>query len=439
VELDEKIRQAHARDLLDKGDAQSDDERALEQYEQARTYVSDIETTRKIRGASFRIWSRRAEKHQGGDWAQAGAGWARAAEFADESQREAAESSRKFCGTFANGVRARSNGDWAQALGLFKELARDPRGYADAIEKEIKRAGEALAMAAEAERDQVRKDFEALQAQARAARGRLAWAEAKAVLDRMNDPKFSSMSREKTADVLRDVEDALTAPPGMVYVPAGDFLMGDAGPRAREIEGPPCSVSVAAFYIDLRETTVGEYAEFLKALEGGGAQAGGPKDEPPGKSHVPDDWEAQKERPGDPVTGVDWWDAAGYAAWRKKRLPTEAEWEKAAGFDLQGRRAYPWGPEYRKEGGASFLGCEAMGGGVIEWTACWFDKYPGSPASHFEFGKKKKVLRGGVLLAEDSERDARVTHRKWYPPSYRSRRIGFRCVKDIREIKQEDR
>jgi iron(II)-dependent oxidoreductase len=160
---------------------------------------------------------------------------------------------------------------------------------------------------------------------------------------------------------------------------------------------------------------------------------------PPGKSLVPDAWEDQKGRAGEPVTGVDWWDAAAYAAWRKKRLPTEAEWEKAAGFDLQGRRAYPWGQEYRKEGGPGFLGCEDMGGGVIEWTASWFDKYPGSPASHFDFGRKKRVLRGGVLLAEDSARDARVTHRKWYPPSYRSRRIGFRCARDIREIKEEDR
>jgi iron(II)-dependent oxidoreductase len=225
----------------------------------------------------------------------------------------------------------------------------------------------------------------------------------------------------------------------MVYVPAGEFQMGDAGPRAREIEGPAYAVTLPAFYIDLRETTVGEYAEFLKALEGGASVAGGPRDVPSGKSHAPDGWEDQKGNPGDPVTGVDWWDAAVFAAWKKKKLPSEAEWEKAAGFDPQGRRAYPWGQEYRKEGGPGFLGCEAMGGGVIEWTSSWFDKYPGSPASHFDFGLKKRVLRGGVLLAEDSARDARVTHRKWYPPTYRSRRIGFRCAKDIRETKEDER
>ena len=440
TDLDEKINQARARDLLDKGDAQTDDERALEHYAQALTYVNDPEIARKVRGASFRIWSRRAERHQGADWAQAAECWSKAAGFAEEDQKASVEANGKFCLAYAEALRARLGGDWKRALELFRELAREPRGHADAIEKEIRKAEEALAAEAEAERERARKEFADLAAQLKAVHGRLAWDEVLEIGRRLEDPKFSGIPREEIRSMVQEARVARAAPPGMVYVPPGEFLMGDPDPRAPAVEGPPGKVVVKGFYIDLRETTVGEYGEFLRALESsGGHHPGCPKDEPAGKSHVPEGWEGQKDRPEAPVVGVDWWDAASCAAWRKKRLPTEAEWERAAGFEPGGRRLYPWGNAYRKEGGRSFLGCEGMGDGVIEWTGGTFDRYPWSPATHFDFGRKK-ALRGGVLLAEFAERDARVTHRHSYPPSYRSKMIGFRCARDLSESQlQEER
>jgi iron(II)-dependent oxidoreductase len=184
-------------------------------------------------------------------------------------------------------------------------------------------------------------------------------------------------------------------------------------------------------YIDEREVRVADYAEFVKALDSFGHTPACLKDEPPNKKHLPEDWENQKAE--DAVVGVDWWDAASYAAWRKKRLPRETEWERAAGFDPAGRRLYPWGAKYQKDGGKSYLGIDGMGSGVIEWTADWFQKYPWSKAEHPDFGEKRRVVRGGVLLQEDALESTKVTYRYWYLPMYRSRKLGFRCVQDMPE------
>jgi formylglycine-generating enzyme required for sulfatase activity len=54
-------------------------------------------------------------------------------------------------------------------------------------------------------------------------------------------------------------------------------------------------------------------------------------------------------KPNHPAVHVSWNDAAAYAAWAGKRLPTEAEWEKAARGGLVQAR-FPWGDEFTPRG-----------------------------------------------------------------------------------------
>jgi len=157
------------------------------------------------------------------------------------------------------------------------------------------------------------------------------------------------------------------------------------------------------------------------------------------------------------VVHVSFHEAAAYAAWAGKRLPTEPEWEKAARFDpATGRsRRYPWGDEDPSPeranldqrhlqpapvgaypAGASPLGVHQLIGDVWEWTSSDFTPYPGFAAFPYDeyslvfFGADYKVLRGGsfgtVAVA------CRGTFRNWDYPIRRQIFAGFRCARDPR-------
>jgi formylglycine-generating enzyme required for sulfatase activity len=93
----------------------------------------------------------------------------------------------------------------------------------------------------------------------------------------------------------------------MVLIPAGEFLMGE--------EKRP--VQLKAFYIDKCPVTNAEYKRFLDA-----------SGHPPPMMWVRGMYAQGKDN--HPVTQVNWSDAAAYAKWGDKRLPTDEEWEKAA-------------------------------------------------------------------------------------------------------------
>lgn len=228
-----------------------------------------------------------------------------------------------------------------------------------------------------------------------------------------------------------------TAPPVtdiMIEVPAGPFTMGsDTGEGD---ETPAHEVDLPAFEIDKFEVTNADFAQFVEAT---GYQTDAEKE---GRSK---NWRnAAKGKDNHPVVYVSWNDAVAYCEWLGKRLPTEAEWEKAArGTD---KRMYPWGNEWApakanvKEtglrgtavvgsfgAGASPYGVEDMAGNVWEWTADWYQPYPGSTYRTQYFGERFKVVRGGGWF--EMADAVRTTNRDLTSANAANDDMGFRCAR----------
>jgi formylglycine-generating enzyme required for sulfatase activity len=237
---------------------------------------------------------------------------------------------------------------------------------------------------------------------------------------------------------------------GMVLIPGGPFTMGaDArdgrvGVQIGVDSLPRHEVVVAPFWIDRTEVTHAAYREFVAAT---GRRP--PQDPHSAKFYQWKDGEVPAGMETHPVVYVDWHDADAYCTWKGKRLPTEAEWEKAArGTD---GRTFPWGEGFDKawcntretalgwttpvgamDHDKSPYGVMDMCGNVSEWTADWYQAYPGSDLKRGTFGEKYKVVRGGSWLLVH-EPFSRVTNRTLaFEPIKRHRGIGFRCAAGAR-------
>ena len=113
--------------------------------------------------------------------------------------------------------------------------------------------------------------------------------------------------------------------------------------------------------------------------------------------------------PDAPVMHVSFFEAAAYATWAGKRLPTEFEWEACAKqFDF---------------------------GQVWEWTRSSYDPYPGfkpfaGAASEYngKFMVGQMVLRGGSFATPPGH--ARATYRNFFNPSARWQFSGLRLAED---------
>ena len=233
----------------------------------------------------------------------------------------------------------------------------------------------------------------------------------------------------------------------MVYVPAGEFVMGSEGVFLDE--QPVHTLYLDGFWIDRTEVTNGQYR--LCVEEG--------VCDPPLEieSAFVVTLDTCYDRPicaNYPVVSVTWYDAETYCSWAGKRLPTEAEWEKAArGTD---GRTYPWGNEFdqtrllsaiegwgRHSGeldvglhpsGASPYGALDMAGNVWEWVADWYDEgyYQRSPYRN-PLGPDSgthKVVRGGAW--DSRSMHVRCSRRDRLDPGRHYGEVGFRCVGDAR-------
>lgn len=114
--------------------------------------------------------------------------------------------------------------------------------------------------------------------------------------------------------------------PGMVLIPAGTH-----SPILRGKDEPE-KVAVAAFWLDERPVTNGEFLEFVRANARWQRTRVSPLFAEQGYLS---NWAGELEPgplapAGAPVICVSWFAARAYAAWRGKRLPTTAEWERAA-------------------------------------------------------------------------------------------------------------
>ena len=316
-------------------------------------------------------------------------------------------------------------------------------------------------------------------------------------------------------------------PKGMVWIPGGEFSMGSniEDESLCSIKGvtkdaaPIHQVYVDGFYMDKTEVTNDQFEAFVKAT--GYVTLAEKKPTPEEYPGVPlenliagsavftptptkvalndymqwwtykggADWRhpegaesSIKGKGNYPVVQVSWEDAAAYAKWAGKRLPTEAEWEFAARGGKKGE-LYAWGNTLKPKGkfqaniyqgkfplekgdtgedgfigiaptaqyAPNGYGLYDVGGNVWEWTNDWYsDVYynelskkggviknpqgPSTTCDPTEPGAAKKVQRGGSFLCTDQYCTRYMVGTRG-KGEYNSpaNHLGFRCVQDIKK------
>jgi formylglycine-generating enzyme len=312
----------------------------------------------------------------------------------------------------------------------------------------------------------------------------------------------------------------------MVWIPGGEFSMGSNHPDSKKDEKPSHRVKVDGFWMDVTPVTNRQFKEFVDATAYITTAEKAPSLEeimsqvPPGTAPpsaellVPASlvfkpttgpvslksnrawWEWKpgaswkhplgpdstiENKEDHPVVQVSWFDAAAYAQWAGKRLPTEAEWEFAA-YGGQKDILYVWGNDefseenpqiniwqgefpYKSTKTNGYMGTTPvktyksnpyglydMAGNVWQWCLDLYNVSYYSEAAKKEISvnptgsttsydpeepfAKKHVHRGGSFLCHRSYcKGYRITARMKTCPDTSLNHLGFRCVmtKEMKE------
>ncbi|MCB1315304.1 MAG: SUMF1/EgtB/PvdO family nonheme iron enzyme [Leptospiraceae bacterium] len=250
----------------------------------------------------------------------------------------------------------------------------------------------------------------------------------------------------------------------MVYIPDDIVVFGQGDNATRDNFNPyfyyrdgQHVVELQAFYMDKYEVTNREYSIFCQKTGHSYPSAWRNGEYPAGK--------------GDhPITVASFADAQAYAQWSGKRLPTELEWELAARGGLKWMvrngnngqsdlhatpNLYPTGNTFdpdicntlesgvgdtrsvyapATEKDKSVYGVVGMCGNAREWTASWYQAYPGHRLRNARAttGYVFRVIRGGSFY--QNREYARSNFRDYggFPTPDSDFSAGFRLVTEAR-------
>jgi formylglycine-generating enzyme required for sulfatase activity len=283
-------------------------------------------------------------------------------------------------------------------------------------------------------------------------------------------PFDAAAARQRQVDLGLPSELQLSVAPEvnleLVLIPAGEFILGDAGGEADE--SPECHVKVdRPFYLGRYEVTNAEFAAF-RAGHDSGVISQTNKDQ--NERGIPVD------APRQPAVRVTWNDAVAFCDWLSQRtgrkcvLPTEVQWEWACRAGTASPLYYgnlntdfghfanladatlaqfargdspPWHPKDNRFHDNALVtapvgsfapnvwGLSDMIGNAAEWTCSDYEPYPYVSVDGREDGRidAAKVVRGGSWF--DRPARARSAARRHYEPWQGVFDVGFRVAVEV--------
>jgi formylglycine-generating enzyme required for sulfatase activity len=267
---------------------------------------------------------------------------------------------------------------------------------------------------------------------------------------------------------------------GMAYRESATILFGTPPARAPlgSLDLPETSARVEELWIDPHEVTCEAYAAFVHDVFShpewfdGAIPIHRPRVLAPDGTCPPHLLQR-------PIVDVTWNEAALFANWAGKRLPTEREWERVARGTEQENRRYPWGREFdpRRVNGLASLALQIRSGaprdsktGVLQLAVQPYESLTGADVDELDFldgatpdsdgdrvlrladnvsefvedlfvegmststpslvsaGAFSRVAKGGTWRFVD-ELSSSTWSRSSFVTNVGSRLLGFRCVK----------